>query len=127
MQREGNKYMEDLFNLIEEISYLPYLDPNNMYGWRINQPLPTEGFNWEKDIERFTTKKIANWVRKNGRKSYLLEVDLEYPKELHKMHNDFPFIPEKIKINNVEKLVPNLCGKETICETHQSTRSGAKT
>ena len=44
----------------------------------MSQPLPTGGFKWEKEVERFTTKKIANLVR-NGRKGYLLEVDVEYP------------------------------------------------
>ena len=26
----------------------------------------------------------------------MLEVDLEYPKELHKLHNDYPLAPDKI-------------------------------
>ena len=69
--------------------------------------LPTGGFKWEKKVERFTAKKIANLV-KNGRKGYLLEVDVEYPIKLHDIHNDLPFMPEKMKINKVEKLVPNM-------------------
>ena len=110
--KANNKYMGDLFNLIEEISYLLYLDANNQYGWGMSQPLPTQvGFKWEKEVERFTTKKIAKLV-KNGRKGYLLEVDVEYPEELHEMHNNLPFMPEKMKINKVEKLVPNLYNKE---------------
>ena len=43
---------------------------------------------------------------------YLLEVDVQYPRELHDHHNDLPFMCEKIKINGVEKLVPNLYDKE---------------
>ena len=43
---------------------------------------------------------------------YLLEVDVEYPRELHNHHNDLPFLCEKIKVNGVEKLVPNLYDKE---------------
>ena len=62
----------------------------------------------------------------------ILEVDLEYPKELHGLHNDYPLAPEKItvreemlsdycqkiqaregiKIGQVEKLIPNLRNKE---------------
>ena len=38
----------------------------------------------------------------------LPEVEVRYPKELHDLHNDLPFMSEKMKINGVEKLVPNL-------------------
>ena len=40
--------------------------------------------------------------------SCFLEVDLEYPKDLHNLHNDYPLAPERIKIGNVEKLIQNL-------------------
>ena len=39
---------------------------------------------------------------------YLLEVDVSYPKELHDLHNDIPFMCSKMKVNGVEKLIPNL-------------------
>ena len=39
-------------------------------------------------------------------------MDLEYPKELHDLHNEYPLAPEKLKIGNVEKLIPNLRNKE---------------
>ena len=38
----------------------------------------------------------------------ILEVDLEYPEDLHDLHNDYPIAPQRIKIGNVEKLIPNL-------------------
>ena len=31
---------------------------------------------------------------------YLLKVDLEYPDELHELHNDFPLVPEKFAVPN---------------------------
>ena len=40
-----------------------------------------------------------------------LEVDLEYPEDLHDLHNDYPLAPERIKIRNVVKLIPNLNNK----------------
>ena len=43
--------------------------------------------------------------------SCFLEVDLEYPEDLHDLHNDYPLAPERIKIRNVEKLIPNLNNK----------------
>ena len=45
-------------------------------------------------------------------KGYLLEVDVSYPKELHNLHNDLPFMCERMEINGVEKLVPNLRDKK---------------
>ena len=40
--------------------------------------------------------------------SCFLEVDLEYPEDLHNLHNDYSLAPEHIKIGNIEKLIPNL-------------------
>ena len=74
------------------------------------QPLPTGGFNWV-DTSEFTLDKIdsyANW----DSEGYLLEVDVRYSKELHDLHNDLLFMCEKMKINGVEKLVPNLNDKK---------------
>ena len=45
---------------------------------------------------------------------YLFVVDVEYPKNLHKIHNDLPFLPERMKINKCTKLVCNLNDKKTI-------------
>ena len=35
-----------------------------------------------------------------GKKGLILEVDLEYPRELHNIHNDYPVSPEKVKVSN---------------------------
>ena len=40
-----------------------------------------------------------------------LEVDLEYPEDLHNLHNDYPLAPARVKIGNVEKLILNLNSK----------------
>ena len=54
---------------------------------------------------------------KKHRQWYILEVDVEYPKELHKKHNKLPYLVERIKIGKVEKLVPSLKDKNT-CVVH---------
>ena len=41
-------------------------------------------------------------------KDVSLEVDVQYPKILHNLHNDLPFLPERMKIEKVEKVVANL-------------------
>ena len=103
--------MGEKFDPEKVSSFLQYLDANNLYGWVMNQPLPTGGFKWVNDLSRFTPEEIGRLV-KHGSKGYLLEVDVKYPKELHDLHKDFPFMCEKMTINKVEKLVPNLYDKK---------------
>ena len=43
--------------------------------------------------------------------SCFLEVDLEYTEDLHDLHNDYPLAPDRVKIENIEKLIPNLNNK----------------
>ena len=74
------------------------------------QNLPTHRFLWKK-VEDFTPEKIDMLV-KNDKGAYLLEVDVEYPKELHENHNKLPFLTERMKVGRVEKLVPNLKDKK---------------
>ena len=105
--KANNKYMGDLFKLEELSKFFQYLDANNLYGWAMCLKLPTKGFKWVKNVGVFTADKISKLVKKD-KKGYILEVDIEYPKNLHKEHNQLPFLPERMKIGKVEKLVPNL-------------------
>ena len=122
----NNKYMEN-YNPEEAPKYIMYLDANNLYGWAMSQYLPTGGFKWlteeEVDLSKFDNE---------SKKGLILEVDLEYPEELHNLHNDYPLAAEKIKVTEdmlspycreiaekfkvkvglVEKLVPTLSKKE---------------
>ena len=106
--KANNKYMGKPEG---ESSFLQYLDVNNLYGWDISQPLPTGGFKWVDDESKFTSEKIDELVKRDS-KGYLLEVDVKYPEGLHDLHNDLPFMCEKMEINKVEKLVPNLYDKK---------------
>ena len=105
--KANNKYMGDKYDLNKESSYLQYLDANNLYGWAMSQPLPMGEFRWMDDVDQLDSKKINEMAREIGKGS-LLEVDLDYPVELHGKHNDLPFMPEKMKTNKFEKLIPNL-------------------
>ena len=73
----------------------------------VGRSLPTGGFRWV-DIE---PNKISELATRND-KGYILEVDVSYLKELHSQHNDLPFMCERMEINGVEKLVPNLRDKK---------------
>ena len=69
-----------------------YLDENNFCGWAMSKPLPKRDFKWKRVMpnEEEIMKKKEN--AKNG---WILEVDLEYPAELHEQHNSYPLAPEK--------------------------------
>ena len=100
--KANNKYMGDSFDAKEPSKYITYLDANNLYGWAMSKPLPTHGFKWMGESE------LENWEKH----SCILEVDLEYPKSLHDLHNDYPLAPERIEVNKIDKLIPNLGYKE---------------
>ena len=74
----------------------------------MSQSLPTEGFKWA-DVNPNEMSELATRTDKG----YILEVDVSYPKELHNPHNDLPFMCERMEINGVEKLVPNLRDKKS--------------
>ena len=98
----NNKYMGDSYDPCKESTYIQCLDANNLYGWAMSKPLPTHGFEWmnESDLE--------NWKLM----PYILEFDLDYPESLHDEHNDYPLAPERMIINKVQKLIPNLGNKK---------------
>ena len=83
--KANQKYMDDKFNPSDPSKYLSYLDANNLYGAAMSMKLPTHGFKWMKDNELTTWRKCP----------CILEVDLEYPKELHDLYNDYPLAPER--------------------------------
>ena len=101
----NNPYMEE-YDSSKPTKYFQYLDANNLYGWAMSQPLPTGGFKWIKCNE--DPNKFVERIASKKHHGYLLEVDVSYPKELHNLHNDLPFLCTKTKINGVEKLIPNL-------------------
>ena len=106
--KANNKFMKD-FDPAEKSSFIVYLDANNLYGWAMSKPLPVGGFEW------MTKEELENWERFVDEKGIgcILEVDLEYPVELHDFHNDFPLAPEKMILEKkVEKLTQNLRDKE---------------
>ena len=104
----NNKYMKD-YNPDKPSKYIQYLDANNLYGWAMSKSLPTHGFKWMTNITKEKVMDIlekANSSMNNSvKRGYIFEVDLEYPQELWKSHNDYPLAPEKMKVGGVEKLI----------------------
>ena len=108
--KPNNKYMKN-YDKNEESSYIQYLDANNLYGWAMSQKLPVNNFVWVEDISGINEEVIKNYDENNG-KGYILEVDVKYPKKLHNIHSDLPFLPKRIKIDKCKKLVCNLRNKK---------------
>ena len=100
---------------------------NNFYGWAMISYLPYGGFKWLKNVDGFDLYSISE----KSLIGYVLEVDPEYPNELHVLHNDYPLAPERlelrygmlsdyckkitdeyeIKVGDVKRLIPNLGNK----------------
>ena len=127
--KANNKYMK-IYNDKAPSKYIMYFDANNLYGFAMSQCLPYGNFKWltEKQIDKLDLAKY----KEDSKKGFILEVKLEYPKELHDLHNDYPLPPEKIKVTKkmlsenakniadkfkistclVHKLIPTLKNKE---------------
>ena len=124
--KANNKYMND-YDPKKPATFITYLDKNNLYGWTMCEYLPYAGFEWVENINEFD----INSINEKSDTGYFLEVDLEYPDELHELHNDYPLAPEKlaipsdmlskyckeiaddykIKVGDVKTLIPNLGNK----------------
>ena len=124
--KANNKYMKD-YDPKKPSKFITYLDMNNLYGWAVNGYLPYGGFKWLKNVDEFD----VNSISEKSPIVYILEVDLEYPDQLHLLHNGYLLAPEKlaipydmlsdyckkivdeygIKVGDVMKLVPILGDK----------------
>ena len=94
----------------KESSYVQYCDVNDLYGWAMSQKLLVNNFKWIKDTSQFNEYFIKNYDEESH-EVYFLEVDVQYVEKLHQLHNDLPFLPERMKIEKVEKRVANLHDK----------------
>ena len=112
--KANNKHMKN-YNNNEESSYIQYLDSNNLYGWVMSKKSPVNGFKWIDNKE--TARPVINedFIKnydENNDKGYIFEVDVKYPKRLHDLHSDLPFLSERMEINKCKKLVCNLYDKK---------------
>ena len=105
----NNKYMKS-YNKNITSSYLQYFDANNLHGWAICKKLPIGGFKWS-NPNKYTEEVIKSYD-KNGNYAVLPEVDIEYPKELHKSHCDLPFLCDRKKLNKTNKLITSFEDKK---------------
>ena len=132
--KANNKYIKS-YDSKQESNHYINLDVNNLYGYATSKFLPTGGFKWidpkEFNLNRYTS---------NSSKGCVIEVDFEYQKELHQLHNDYPLAPDKtdikekvlsscqlktadlynIHFGTVKKLVSNFFNKEKYVPHYQN-------
>ena len=113
--KANNKYVKD-YDENEELSFLIYSDYNNLYGKAISEKLPVDGFEWVEDLSVIDENFIKNYDE-DSNVGYFIKADIEYPKELHTMHSDLLFLPEKMEVNKCKKLICNLYDKNTMLIT----------
>ena len=124
--KANNKYMND-YDPEKPSTFTIYLDKNNLYGSAMSEYPPYGEFRWLKNVNNFDVMSVSE---KNYTGNFL-EVNLEYPDELHELHNDYPLAPKKpavfndmlsayckkiadkydTKVGDVRKLIPNLGNK----------------
>ena len=121
--KANNKYMKNYDNI--ESSYIEYLDGNNLYGWAMSQKLPVNDFKWVKqELSKFNEDVIKNYDE-NSNPGYFLEVDIDYLKELFNLHKDLPFLPQRKKVEKIEKRICDIEDKK-ICYSHKSFKTSIK-
>ena len=69
--------------------------------------MSVNGFKWVEETSHFNEDFIKSYNEETD-KEYFLEVDFQHPEKLHELHNDLPFLPERMKTEKVEKLLANL-------------------
>ena len=110
--KANNKYMK-IYDKNNESSYMIYMDANNLNGYAMSKKLPVDGFEWVEDLSTIDEDVIKNYDEDSD-VVYFIEADLEYPKELHTLHSDLLFLPERMKLNKCKKLICNLYDKKPI-------------
>lgn len=115
--RANNPCMGKQYDPNIDTSHIFYVDANSLYPSAMIQPLPKGNFKWKYPIENVDKhmaqlpelnehqqarsnnvakaweKRILEW-KHDAQKGYIFEVDLEYPVQLHDLHNDYPLCPE---------------------------------
>ena len=104
--KANNKYMNNYVKN-KESSYIQYWNVKNLYGWAMSQKLPVSNFEWIKDTSQFNENFIKNY-NEQSEEGYFLEVHVQCLEKLHELHNDLPFLPERMKIEKNKELVANL-------------------
>jgi hypothetical protein len=95
--KANNQYCPD-YDGNKPSTFIIYLDANNLAGYAMSQRLPFSKFSWLTEAEIKVVRQNIHKFTGDDEYGYILEVDLDYPQSLHKLHNDLPFCPQKLKV-----------------------------
>ena len=113
--KANNKYLKKVTT--KTLIIISYVFRCKQFIWTGNvSKLPVNGFKWIKNLSKFDEDFIKNYDVDSD-KGCILEVDIEYPKNLHDLHSDLPFLTKIMKINKCKTLVCNIKDKETMLFT----------
>eukprot|EP00873_Tetraselmis_striata_P036331 jgi/Tetstr1/456595/TSEL_004129.t1 len=117
---KANNPMCPDYDRTKPTSFITYLDANNLYGWAMMQYLPCSGFTW---APQMTLEEVlaGDWDLARG---CSVEVDLEYPTDLHDAHSDLPLAPEKLKLGWEDASPTPRAFKPDGCAQHESNIAG---
>ena len=101
--KANNKYMQNYCNT-KDSTYLMYLDTNNLYGLAMSKKLTVDSFKWKQDLSTFTPGFIKNYDE-NSDIGYLFYADIEYPHAFRDKDRCMPFLPDRMLVNKVNKLI----------------------
>ena len=120
--KANNKYMSD-YDPKKPSKHIIYLDANNLYGYAMSKYLPTGNFKWLSQ-KKMDGLNLAEY-EKDSKKGLILEVDLEYPEQLHDLHNSYPLAPEQIKVQ--KNMLSNYCKQkqQVVTFAHASSLLGS--
>ena len=109
---DANNYLLEDLDPSKPSSFIEDLDKNGLYCTVMHYPLPIRGFRW---LGAEEVKELCYQLGRReslpANKGALLCVDLEYPQSLQELHSAYPLLSEKVIVNGVPKLVPNLSDK----------------
>ena len=108
--KANNKCMKDYVKNKKSM-YLKYWDSNNLYGWRMSKKFPVDRFKWYENTFQFNKDFIGNFNEESDEGYFFIFIFL-YFLYLYDLHNDSSISPERMKIEQVEKLVCNLHDKQ---------------
>ena len=105
--------MKNIWNMtkIKKLSYLKSWDINSLYRWKMSQKLIVNDLKWAEDIYELNEGIMKNCNNESD-KGYFLWGDVQFPEDLHNLHDKLHFFPEEMEIEKVGKLVGDLHDKE---------------